>query len=347
MSADPLLLIYPAHTRLVALPAWNSPRVVFEAGPWAGRWSAAGHLDAYSRRGRLQRNVLRCAAMVMPGRVPEGDADSPSLVRFVNEMGVEFRRSVVLVGRADHRQKWTMICLGDGDRPVAYVKYGEKEAAQKQVVYEGNILRDLPVQWGPEPMRVDRVAGGVALLMRPVEGQAITKRPLSPVSQHAVMRLVERGISAQPSCQGARGALHPAMTEREWPEALRPSLDVLADTPLPVGWQHGDLTPWNIRIDPSGGVTAIDWEDARRDGCPWFDLVYYVIQTHHHLMGSRMQAARRDALRWLCVAGHGSTTSDALLRVAACDAWLRWRANGWPDEHPSQRFRQAVWSNIP
>ncbi|HUG83507.1 MAG TPA: phosphotransferase [Euzebya sp.] len=43
---------------------------------------------------------------------------------------------------------------------------------------------------------------------------------------------------------------------------------------VPEGWEpmHGDLTPWNLRVRRAGGLTLVDWEDARW-GPPGADAV--------------------------------------------------------------------------
>lgn len=40
---------------------------------------------------------------------------------------------------------------------------------------------------------------------------------------------------------------------------------------------HGDLGPWNLRVDRSGAVALIDWEDYRPAGLPALDVLNLVI----------------------------------------------------------------------
>jgi hypothetical protein len=44
-----------------------------------------------------------------------------------------------------------------------------------------------------------------------------------------------------------------------------------------VGQAHGDLGPWNIRIDEAHRPQLIDWEDYRQRGIPWLDLLNFAV----------------------------------------------------------------------
>jgi len=50
-----------------------------------------------------------------------------------------------------------------------------------------------------------------------------------------------------------------------------------ADDPLliPKVWEHGDFTPWNIKIVEEGILRAFDWENASRKGLPLFDFIFF------------------------------------------------------------------------
>jgi hypothetical protein len=40
---------------------------------------------------------------------------------------------------------------------------------------------------------------------------------------------------------------------------------------------HGDLGPWNLRIDRDGSIAVIDWEDYQPAGLPAFDVLNLII----------------------------------------------------------------------
>jgi hypothetical protein len=339
---SPLTLVYPSGALLVASPSWEDPRLVFEAGPFPWRWQASKHLDAYSFLGRVKRNFLRIATLAKFAQPLVGGCETPKFARWLEDSGIGHARRIVLVGRKDQRQKWTTICVDSIGRPVAYLKYGEKEASQRQVVVESEILKRLPMGLGPELLRVDTIGTGVALLMRPVQGRPVVSNPLADATERAIRVFMRCCAVGRP----VRALAHPAIKSRDWPDDLRDALTCLAEVEMPIGWQHGDLTPWNLRIAPTGTVAAIDWEDALEAGCPWFDVVYFVLQTHQFLRDACPQRAIKDSVRWLMRVGLNRSQSVALTRVAACDAWLRWREQGWLDEHALQRFRMKIWREL-
>jgi aminoglycoside phosphotransferase (APT) family kinase protein len=55
---------------------------------------------------------------------------------------------------------------------------------------------------------------------------------------------------------------------------LRRELDRLPALPLAV--EHGDFSPWNVLITPTGELAVLDWEGADPHGLPLTDLVYFL-----------------------------------------------------------------------
>jgi len=47
---------------------------------------------------------------------------------------------------------------------------------------------------------------------------------------------------------------------------------------IPPTVQHGDFTPWNVRVDERGDWTVLDWECGQQRGIPGWDWLPYVIQ---------------------------------------------------------------------
>jgi hypothetical protein len=50
----------------------------------------------------------------------------------------------------------------------------------------------------------------------------------------------------------------------------------------PLGPAHGDFAPWNL-FRTTGGWTLLDWEEARREGDPFFDIFHYLVQAYAKL----------------------------------------------------------------
>jgi aminoglycoside phosphotransferase (APT) family kinase protein len=64
------------------------------------------------------------------------------------------------------------------------------------------------------------------------------------------------------------------------------------------GGAHGDLAPWNL-LRTEAGWMVVDWEDARDDAPPFFDVFHYIVQAHA-LLG---HPSRKELLQ-------GLTTGD-------------------------------------
>lgn len=83
-----------------------------------------------------------------------------------------------------------------------------------------------------------------------------------------------------------------------------------------VGPAHGDLGPWNIRVD-SGSATLIDWEDYRREGLPALDILNLAVTLA--LLVEQERSARTYEELFLQTFG-----TDSEFRALASRAIRRW-----------------------
>ena len=106
-------------------------------------------------------------------------------------------------------------------------------------------------------------------------------------------------LGAPAGADGFRDEVRRNLADRWRQDGLADRL-VSALAGVPSTLLHDDLGSWNVIVG-SGGFAAIDWEDARDDGLPLVDLVYFLT----------------DALAWLDGAGsgdHRDAHSRALFR---------------------------------
>jgi aminoglycoside phosphotransferase len=122
-----------------------------------------------------------------------------------------------------------------------------------------------------------------------------------------------------------------------------------------------------ILSDSNTSLVAIDWEEGTAEGFPHFDLIYYILQTayfmHHWSPAVAVEYARSVICEMLKVerdknklhpttcppkplAKDGSnvlhsTVADALIRLAALDAWLSGELGGLSG-NPLQQFRLEI-----
>lgn len=353
-KSDILQLFFPGGTQLMALPSWNEPRLVFEAGSLRRQWHDSGFLDAYSRKGRARRLFLQTLIPILPCRRLENECIKPAIDSFVEGLAIPYVRKAVIVGRDDSRQKWTVILIGENSKPIAFLKYGEREQARKRITHETKVLATLPEGAGPELLKHGCMGPGVAFVMKPVDGEIINHNHLADENLRRLLDWSKKmttgavSINDHPAIIRLREQLAHRM-EQPVANRLIPNVSQfekwlmpLKERTWPVGWQHGDAAPWNFRISHFGQVRAIDWEDAVADGCPFFDLVYYVLQTHYFLRDANRETAFYDSTQWLCSIGLREKEAEALTKLAALNAWLRWKEDGFDDEHPVQQFRMLI-----
>jgi hypothetical protein len=75
----------------------------------------------------------------------------------------------------------------------------------------------------------------------------------------------------------------------EAPESLLSGLDA-----LPAVLQHNDLGTWNVVSEGAGKFTILDWESARSNGLPLWDLLYFSVDALGQLDRARTVEERAD-----------------------------------------------------
>jgi hypothetical protein len=89
------------------------------------------------------------------------------------------------------------------------------------------------------------------------------------------------------------------VTDPAWRRRLaevRAATRAVADVPLATGIVHGDFAAWNL-LEYRGRVGIVDWEQARFDGLPFWDLWHFVVQAAGLARSSGSLRAVREAIR--------------------------------------------------
>jgi aminoglycoside phosphotransferase (APT) family kinase protein len=82
--------------------------------------------------------------------------------------------------------------------------------------------------------------------------------------------------------------------------------------PARICIEHGDFTPWNIRLKDNGQLFVLDWEDSRCDGLPWLDALHFVYQIHalvHRQRPKRVLSALRKVFALPAAQDYAETIS--------------------------------------
>jgi thiamine kinase-like enzyme len=62
---------------------------------------------------------------------------------------------------------------------------------------------------------------------------------------------------------------------------------------IPLGFVHGDFSPWNVRFNAEdGNISVLDWEYARTTGIPIVDLLNFFVVSHAVLSGRETSGNR-------------------------------------------------------
>jgi hypothetical protein len=199
--------------------------------------------------------VRRFGTAWLPGRatdVPpitraEGWDEIEELLR--HELGV-FNAVAVHTRRLPHRPGAALLLLRDGN-PVAFVKIGPDPSIE----HEHHIL-----------LLLDRTG-------EPLGFEAPVPLGLYSVGQNRVAMMTV-------ACHGRHRPLKRPPLTGVFNDVQRALRHLPRPPDVPPHWvpMHGDLSPWNLRVDSTGRTVLFDWEEAGF-GPPGADRVYYAVSS--------------------------------------------------------------------
>jgi thymidylate kinase len=249
-----------------ALPSRRNPRLYVPRGQRAAALAAL-RLEAPSKTtSRLGLRLARAAVQMGALRLL-GGASPP----------VEVRRTIapyvppggtLAVKRAIHPGRYLAAVLDPDGSPVALAKVATDERGHERLRAEKDAIERFSSYLAPPLRGPSILAAEPGMLLFEWVPYALRRDPwLLPVE-------VARGLGAffAAGAAEANGAL--------------------------VGPAHGDVAPWNVLRSGSEWV-LVDWEVAREDAPPFFDVFHYLVQGHFLLGRPRRQALLRG------IAGEG------------------------------------------
>jgi len=167
--------------------------------------------------------------------------------------------SHVAVARTNHPRRYVALAVDDRGRLLFVGKVARDQAGRAKLRREREQMESFG-PFLPAPIKAPTVLAhddGVLLL------EAVTWRPrlvpwhLSEDVAHALGVFFKRTMRA----------LHPM-----------------------AGATHGDFAPWNLMLGRDGKWTLLDWEDARADAPPFFDVFHFLVQSNQELLFPRRSA---------------------------------------------------------
>jgi hypothetical protein len=217
------------------------------------------------------------ALTLMPGAT-KSQLPSNASAQFLRRIGREFDASlpVILVGNTVATRKLLVFLEDRTQRTRMLVKVPLMPLARVSILNEARALRQLNGRFrAPQLLYVDEDA---AIATQEYLAGKLGSRRLKPDYVRLLLDLVDTSrrtslraycgqlaerLRACPGYEGNAARLDAALLLLDQGEAI--SLALI----------HGDFVPWNIRELPDGSCTLIDWELARENGLPLYDLCHF------------------------------------------------------------------------
>ena len=268
------------------LPSRSSPRWLLPRGPRAAARSGPRVYQPVTVRGRIGWEAARAAASTGLLRLlPRANGPAEEVRTLIAPFLP--RGSSVSVMQTNHpRRCVAMITARDG-RPVGLAKVALGAAGDDALTKEVNGL--------------DAIA---PLLVPPLRAPRVVERRPGVLLLEAVQWLPR---------------LRPWVLPEEVAHGLGRAF-VASASGRSRGMAHGDAAPWNL-LRTADGWVLVDWEDAREDAPPFFDVWHYLVQSHVLL--------RRPSLSALSRPWSGPAWVPAAIRAYAAGAGVplsTWRA---------------------
>ncbi len=256
-----LLLPKPARAARVGLKIYSPQRTVARLGRSLLRLTLGTPVCSLFPPASIQVDAtsdLMQFIAAQPGAAP--GHNTPAII--MGNLSVQKQRFVILV--CDERM-----------RPVSVIKAGVKPEAQALIEREANLLSQLP----PHAVGSIRLTGrlsanGIKAFSMPYysgdnprNGELLgfvllswlNPGPPVPIGSLRIWQELAAG------CSGMKdfGVLK----------------NLLAGERVQTAIQHGDFTPWNIRVSADGVWAILDWERGDLKGMPGWDWFHFVIQS--------------------------------------------------------------------
>jgi hypothetical protein len=274
-----------AHRRLGAgwlpLPHRSNPRWLFPRGPRSAVHDSLLLYQPVTVRARIGWEMARVVGSIGGFRLlPRGGPPAPQLRRSLAPHLP--RHGSLAMARANHPGRSVALVRAPG-APPKLIKLASDERGRQALSREARALETLARDLPP-----------------PLSAPALL--------HHEPGMLVERAIRWHPR---ARPWLMPkevafALGTFFWRGARRRE-GVLE------GPAHGDCAPWNL-LRSNDAWVLVDWEDAREEAPPFFDLLHFLVQSHS-LLG-------RPSTRAIVEGVHGRASIGELVHAYAAGARL-------------------------
>lgn len=337
----PAMGVFPPEQKIVALPGWRNPRVVVPYRHHADRVLPYFPLPAFTSKAELRRVAF--AGQVALGLVQPRYARGPWLLKdLLLQAGIHLDSKLglgLIVGTPGPYQKVT-IAVSTRNGPLAFAKIAYAALARGRIQREAALLSGLPEGLAPSVLWYGSYREtSQALVLSPARGRHWRwglSRFGALAGYHS--RLMTGDSIGLEDCS----EFSTAVTQLgEQAEAL---FDPLRSRKWPMVIRHGDFAPWNIIVDQTGNVRAIDWEYGHDGGFPYVDLAHFILQ--FELLIAKARPSRSLEIGSSILTKHtalGAAEARSVLRLAAIEAYSHGIEEGQGNAPPWQLWRRRVW----
>jgi hypothetical protein len=309
---------YPIVERFLAVPSLVAPQLILplghtRAGDYAVRhWSLAQSLRrrARNRLGRwllAHRSLPELRPLITVGT---REAGAPFLVRAAGSLSVpDACEWFLTLGSGDPltRGVFHLFPPAAGEpswvlkfaRVPGYVDPFDRDERGLAIAHAAEVV----ARRAPQLLGRLEVAGLTATVETAAVGSRLTHLLQGRTSRAGKLRAIDAvaGWTIEAALATARSPDRLASERRRLAEEVVPlwaAFSVPSDLVDRVGsvravLQHNDLGSWNI-VCSEADFTAVDWESARAEGFPLWDIVYFLTDALTHLDGAS-PVERRDA----------------------------------------------------
>jgi len=264
-------------------PRWIIPEQSKYGESVLAQWRPYGVLSRYKWKILCLLYRLRLAHFV-PG---------VCRINLVDDKLLDFRGShievfpVIYVGTPGMQQKVVVTLIDAYSRESLFVlKVALSKGANKSLCREAAMLKQLAHMKVPDvPRLVKGDKDGKWILQSVLTGKPACRE----LTRHHIDWLLALPRSGKVTTMGKEAEILANFFELNEDEllvgckaTLRNAIDAIkVEDTIPLVLVHGDFAPWNIKKQVDCSLLVLDWEDARMEGLPFWDIChFYFIQAH-------------------------------------------------------------------
>lgn len=276
----------PLENRFWLISSADEPRWLVPHNPKYGL-SVLKQWRPYSKSSYLKWQLLLMAYRAgelhrLPGVIPVGIA-APT-AKYWECIGYQNNQNLIptiYIGTPGVTRKAVVSLVNSTTSKIASIaKFSLGEMAEKTILREADVLTHFIAEkpgLSPHLLYVNKQTG--VSVQTALDGRHVNT-PLSPAHINLLSCFSRPGkiVSLQQHIHRLHQRLQKlkCMAETSAKEMGEVALKLIDDsTPLTATWIHGDFAPWNLKWVDRQKLVAVDWEDARPDGLPLYDLFHY------------------------------------------------------------------------